>query len=46
MKFMADNGGEFANDKYLDVCQNLNVEVYNTVSYSPWQMNCVNVIIP
>ena len=30
MKFIADNGGEFANDEYRDVCQNLNVEVCNT----------------
>ena len=35
MKFIADNGGEFANDEYGDVCQNLNIEVCNTASYSP-----------
>ena len=33
MKFIADNGGEFANDEYGDVCQNLNIEVCNTTSY-------------
>ena len=37
MKFIADNLGEFVNDEYRDVCQNLNIEVCNTASYSTWQ---------
>ena len=37
MKFIADNGEEFANYEYRDVCQNLNIEVCNTASYSPWK---------
>lgn len=35
-KFLADNGGEFANDNFRDMCQNLNVEVLNTAARSPW----------
>ena len=36
-KFLADNGGEFANEEYKDMCANLNVEIMNTAAYSPWQ---------
>ncbi|XP_071118367.1 uncharacterized protein [Haliotis cracherodii] len=36
-KFLADNGGEFANEEYRDMAENLNVEVMNTASFSPWQ---------
>ena len=36
-KFLADNGGEFANAEYRDMCENLNVECCNTAAYSPWQ---------
>ncbi len=36
-KFLADNGGEFANSEYRDMAENLNIEVMNTASYSPWQ---------
>ena len=36
-KFLADNGGEFGNDEYRDMCENLNIEVRNTAAYSPWQ---------
>ena len=35
VKFIADNRGEFVNDEYRDVFQNLNIEVCNTASYSP-----------
>jgi len=37
VKFLADNGGEFANDEYKDMCENLNIEVRNTAARSPWQ---------
>ena len=37
MKFLADNGGEFANEEYKDMCANLNIEVRNTAAHSPWQ---------
>ena len=36
-KFLADNGGEFANEKYRDMCENLNVEVLKTGAESPFQ---------
>ena len=36
-KFLADNGGEFANEEYKDMCSNLNIEVLNTAANSPWQ---------
>ena len=36
-KFLADNGGEFANAEYRDMCENLNIEFTNTAAYSPWQ---------
>jgi transposase InsO family protein len=36
-KFLADNGGEFANEEYKDMCENLNVECLHTAAYSPWQ---------
>lgn len=35
-KFLADNGGEFANSEYRDMCENLNVDVANTPGQSPW----------
>lgn len=34
---MADNGGEFANDKYRSLGENLNIHVINTAGESPWQ---------
>ncbi|KAG1681910.1 Retrovirus-related Pol polyprotein from transposon RE2 [Nymphon striatum] len=36
-RFLADNGGEFANEIFRDMCANLNIEVINTAAYSPWQ---------
>ena len=36
-KFLADNGGEFPNEEYRDICDNFNVEVLKTGSQSPWQ---------
>ena len=36
-KFLADNGGEFANEKYRDMCENLNIEVLKTGAESPFQ---------
>ena len=37
LQFLADNGGEFANEKYRDICQNLNIEVLKTGAESPYQ---------
>ena len=36
-RFLADNGGEFANEKYRDMCENLNIEVLKTGAESPFQ---------
>ena len=36
-KFIADNGGEFANNEYRDMAENLNIHVINTAAQSPWQ---------
>ena len=36
-KFLADNGGEFANEEFKDMCENLNIEVLHTAAESPWQ---------
>ena len=36
-KFITDNGGEFANREFLDLCENVNVEVCSTAGESPWQ---------
>lgn len=36
-KFLADNGGEFANEKYRDMCENMNIQVLKTGAASPFQ---------
>ena len=36
-KYIADNGGEFANELYRDMCENLNIEVLKTGAESPFQ---------
>lgn len=36
-KFLADNGGEFANEEFRSMAENLNIEVLNSAGYSPWQ---------
>lgn len=36
-KFLADNGGEFANEDFRNMCGNLNIQVLNTAAESPWQ---------
>ena len=35
-KFLSDNGGEFANENFKDMCENLNIRVINTAGYSPF----------
>ena len=40
-RFLADNGGEFANDLYREMCENLNIEVLNTGAESPWSNGLV-----
>ena len=36
MKFLCDNGGEFANNSFLDLCENMNIQVMHTAAYSPF----------
>ena len=37
-KFIADNGREFADKQFRDMCENLNIlQVLNTAAESPWQ---------
>ena len=36
-KFLADNGGEFPDEEFWDMCKNLNIEVIKTAAESPWQ---------
>ena len=40
-KFLADNGGEFANQLYREMCENLNVDILKTGAESPWQNGLV-----
>ena len=35
-KYLADNGGEFANEQYRNILyQNLNIDLYHTAAESP-----------
>lgn len=35
-KFLTDNGGEFCNSEFRDMCENLNITVMNTAAESPF----------
>ena len=35
-KILCDNGGEFANQTFLDMCENMNIEVMHTAAFSPF----------
>ena len=35
-KFLADNGGEFANETYIDMCTTFSIEIMKTSAESPW----------
>ena len=35
-RFLADNGGEFANTEYREMCENLGVDMMKTAAESPW----------
>ena len=41
MKVLGDNGGEFANSDFVDMCQNLNVNFVTTAAESPWSNGLV-----
>ena len=46
--FLTDNGGEFANQKFLDMCESMNITVKTTGAESPWSNGLVerhNLII-
>ena len=36
-KILADNGGEFENERFRDMCENLNIHILNIAAESPWQ---------
>ena len=40
-KFMADNGGEFANGEYVDLCENVNIETQFSAAESPFSNGMV-----
>ena len=40
-KFLSDNGGEFANELFLELAESLNIRVLNTVAESPWSNGLV-----
>ncbi len=35
-RFLADNGGEFANEEYKSMCEMFNIEMAKTAAESPW----------
>ena len=40
-KFLSDNGGEFANSTFIEMCENLGIKVKNTAAESPWSNGLV-----
>lgn len=40
-KFMSDNGGEYVNSSFMDLCEKLNVHVATTGAESPWSNGLV-----
>ena len=41
VKFLTDNGGEFANRLFLELAESMNVRVLNTAAESPWSNGLV-----
>ena len=35
-RFLADNGGEFANEEYREMCETFSIDVAKTAAESPW----------
>ena len=35
-KFLSDNGGEFVNSKFLELCESFNIVVLTTAAEAPW----------
>ena len=40
-KYLADNGGEFLNEEYRDMCEMFNIEEAKTAAESPWSNGVV-----
>ena len=40
-KFLTDNGGEFVNNEFLDLCEQFNIVVHTTTAESPWSNGLV-----
>ena len=40
-KFLVDNGGEFANAKFLEMAESMNIKVMMTAAFSPWSNGLV-----
>ena len=40
-KFLTDNGGEFMNSEFLDLCEQMNITVKTTAAESPWSNGLV-----
>lgn len=40
-KFMTDNGGEYVNSSFMDLCEKLNVHVVTTGAEAPWSNGLV-----
>ena len=40
-KFLSDNGGEFMNHQFIDLCEKMNISVKNTAGESPWSNGLV-----
>ena len=41
LKVLSDNGGEFANQMFLDMCDNLNITFLTTAAEAPWSNGLV-----
>ena len=40
-KFITDNGGEFANPHFIELCESMNIRILTTAAYSPWSNGLV-----
>ena len=40
-KVLSDNGGEFASEEFVDMCQNLNINFITTAAEAPWSNGLV-----
>ena len=40
-KFLTDNGGEFANNKFMEMCESLGIKIKTTAAEAPWSNGLV-----